>query len=251
MLKGRYKAWVFSITLHVLILLIFAKHAQRVIVAPWLEPKGLMQAYVTVDLTTLPRLNIDVEKTPEEKAKSSQLGSATEPKSEDTASEVAEQPSYAAMNESTLSLAAQTNSRGRTMTNASTVATPTKEPEIVASEVSSRPFKKLNPYAPLPNMDVEYNQSTAHATGNLHSATNNASGVRITSPKEYSISSEATVLWENGDGSRRIEMLNGQCYGIDFNSVFGKSGVPSGSPRPCEDKEAALFKEIMNKWSKK
>ncbi|WP_417699535.1 hypothetical protein [Pseudoalteromonas lipolytica] len=68
--------------------------------------------------------------------------------------------------------------------------------EIVASEVSSRPFKKLNPYAPLPNMDVEYNQSTAHVTGNIHSATNNASGVRITSPKEYSISSEATVLRE-------------------------------------------------------
>ncbi|HAU03285.1 MAG TPA: hypothetical protein DCS78_00340, partial [Pseudoalteromonas shioyasakiensis] len=113
------------------------------------------------------------------------------------------------------------------------------------------PFKKLNPYAPIPQLNFENGSANASLFEQGEVTISNSPAGRVTVPAQLTVSDKATVVWQNGDGSKRIEVLNGMCYGIDFNSVFGKSGVPSGSPRPCEDKEAKLFKDIMNKWSKK
>ncbi|WP_462174812.1 hypothetical protein [Pseudoalteromonas gelatinilytica] len=134
------------------------------------------------------------------------------------------------------------------MTN-NRVIKPSQTPDN--SKTTEVPFKKLNPYAPIPKLNFENGSSNSSLFGQVEGANNNLPVGRVSVPAQLTVSDKATVVWQSGDGSKRIEVLNGMCYGIDFNSVFGKSGVPSGSPRPCEDKEAKLFKDIMNKWSKK
>jgi hypothetical protein len=114
-----------------------------------------------------------------------------------------------------------------------------------------KPFKKLNPYAPIPQLmpsnkagiSFDYSQATISQSGKEVQ--------RVTVPKEHSSSFESEVLWQNADGSKRLEMYKGMCYKIDFNGVMGKVGLPQGSPRPCKDNDGILFNKIMDKWNKK
>ncbi|WP_462174814.1 hypothetical protein [Pseudoalteromonas gelatinilytica] len=56
MLKGNYKAWIISITLHAMLLLLFVRYGKSVKLPAVAEPPKVINAYVSVDLTSLPSL---------------------------------------------------------------------------------------------------------------------------------------------------------------------------------------------------
>ena len=245
MLKGSYKAWMISIALHAVILFLFAQHMRSVSVSPVSDSVNVIHAYVSVDLTALPSIKKSEKITSKEKQNDSRL----KPQTKEA------EPSH-------LGQSADTKAANRSLKEpkavqavaaepSKEVETLTAEPKTNSEETAEKPFKKLNPYAPIPELKFENGFSNASALGQINAANNNSPVGRVTVPAQLTVSDKATILWQNGNGSKRTEMLNGLCYDIDFNTVFGKSGVPSGSPRPCEDKEAKLFKEIMNKWRKK
>ncbi|RZF91162.1 hypothetical protein EXT42_13750 [Pseudoalteromonas sp. CO302Y] len=243
MLKGSYKAWMISIALHAVILFLFAQHMRSV--SPVSDSVNVIHAYVSVDLTALPSIKKSEKITSKEKQNDPRL-----------------KPQTKKAEPSQLGQSADTKAANRSLKEPKAVqavaAKPSKgvetlaaEPKTNSEETAEKSFKKLNPYAPIPELKFENGFSNASAFGQVNAANNNLPVGRVTVPTQLTVSDKATILWQNGNGSKRTEMLNGLCYDIDFNSVFGKSGVPSGSPRPCEDKEAKLFKEIMNKWRKK
>ncbi|WP_462178193.1 hypothetical protein [Pseudoalteromonas gelatinilytica] len=241
MLKGNYKAWIISITLHAMLLLLFARYGKSVKLPAVAEPPKVINAYVSVDLTSLPSLQKTQDKPLLEQPQEIVDEAKALPKKEEAAYSSSKQKSDAKVIEHSVS-------EPKEVTN-NKVIKPSQTPDN--SKTTEVPFKKLNPYAPIPQLNFENSSSNSSLFGQVEGANNNLPVGRVSVPAQLTVSDKATVVWQSGDGSKRIEVLNGMCYGIDFNSVFGKSGVPSGSPRPCEDKEAKLFKEIMNKWSKK
>ena len=240
MLKGNYKAWIISIALHAVLLLLFARYGKLVKLPAVAEPPKVINAYVSVDLTSLPSLQKIQEKPSPEQTEGMPDEVNSLPKNEK-----ASQSSYEQISDPNTVNPTKDEPKKAT----SEVVGPNQALEN--SKITELPFKKLNPYAPIPQLNFENGSANASLFGQDEAANDKSPTGRVTVPAQLTVSDKATVVWQNGDGSKRIEVLNGMCYGIDFNSVFGKSGVPSGSPRPCEDKEAKLFKEIMNKWSKK
>ncbi|RJF34036.1 hypothetical protein [Pseudoalteromonas gelatinilytica] len=241
MLKGNYKAWIISITLHAMLLLLFARYGKSVKLPAVAEPPKVINAYVSVDLTSLPSLQKTQDKPLPEQPQEIVDEAKALPQKEEAADSSSKQKSDAKVIEHSVS-------EPKEVTN-NKVIKPSQTPDN--SKTTEVPFKKLNPYAPIPQLNFENGSSNSSLFGQVEGANNNLPVGRVSVPAQLTVSDKATVVWQSGDGSKRIEVLNGMCYGIDFNSVFGKSGVPSGSPRPCEDKEAKLFKDIMNKWSKK
>jgi hypothetical protein len=239
-LKGNYKAWIISIALHAVLLLLFARYGKFVKLPAVSEPPKVINAYVSVDLTSLPSLQKIQEKLSPEQTQVKPDEVKSLPKSEETSQSSSQQISDTKVINPTINEPKEATSE---------VVKPNQTAEN--SKVAEEPFKKLNPYAPIPQLNFENGSANASLFGQDEATVSNSPAGRITVPAQLTVSDKATVVWQNGDGSKRIEVLNGMCYGMDFNSVFGKSGVPSGSPRPCEDKEAKLFKNIMNKWSKK
>ena len=240
MLKGNYKAWIISITLHALLLLLFARYGKSVKLPAVAEPPKVINAYVSVGLTSLPSLQKIQEKPSPEQTEGMPEEAKSLPKKEETSQNSSQQINDTKVINPTINEPKEATSE---------VVKPIQTAEN--SKIAEEPFKKLNPYAPIPQLNFENGSSNSSLFGQVEGANNNLPVGRVSVPTQLTVSDKATVVWQSGDGSKRIEVLNGMCYGIDFNSVFGKSGVPSGSPRPCEDKEAKLFKEIMNKWSKK
>ena len=240
MLKGNYKAWIISITLHVMLLLLFARYGKSVKLPAVAEPPKVINAYVSVGLTSLPSLQKIQEKPSPEQTEGMPEEAKSLPKKEETSQNSSQQINDTKVINPTINEPKEATSE---------VVKPIQTVEN--SKIAEEPFKKLNPYAPIPQLNFENGSSNSSLFGQVEGANNNLPVGRVSVPTQLTVSDKATVVWQSGDGSKRIEVLNGMCYGIDFNSVFGKSGVPSGSPRPCEDKEAKLFKEIMNKWSKK
>ncbi|MCF2902343.1 hypothetical protein ACSFVZ_15030 [Pseudoalteromonas sp. SYSU M81236] len=238
MLKGTYKAWIISITLHAVLLLLFAQYGKFVkLPVAATEPPKVINAYVSVDLTSLPSLQKIQEKPSPEQTEGMPDEVNSLPKKEETSQSSSGQIS-------------DSNTVNPTIDEPKKATSEVVKPNqtLENSKIAEEPFKKLNPYAPIPQLNFENGSANASLFG--QDEANSPSG-RVTVPAQLTVSDKATVVWQSGDGSKRIEVLNGMCYGINFNSVFGKSGVPSGSPRPCEDKDAKLFKEIMNKWSNK
>ena len=239
MLKGNYKAWIISISLHTVLLLLLARYGKFVKLHAVSEPPKVINAYVSVDLTKLPSLQKTQDK----------------PLS-DQPPEIVDEAKALPLREETLHSSPKQKSDDRvveySVSESQEVTTEVAKPNQASehSKTTEVPFKKLNPYAPIPELKFENDSSNASLFGQVNAANSNSSVGRISVPVQLTVSDKAKVVWQSGDGSKRIEVLNGMCYGVDFNSVFGKSGVPSGSPRPCEDKDAKLFKEIMNKWSK-
>ena len=240
MLKGNYKAWIISITLHALLLLLFARYGKSVKLPAVAEPPKVINAYVSVGLTSLPSLQKIQEKPSPEQTEGMPEEAKSLPKKEETSQNSSQQINDTKVINPTINEPKEATSE---------VVKPIQTAEN--SKVAEEPFKKLNPYAPIPQLNFENGSANASLFGQGEATISNSPAGRVTVPAQLTVSDKATVVWQNGDGSKRIEVLNGMCYGIDFNSVFGKSGVPSGSPRPCEDKEAKLFKDIMNKWGKK
>ncbi|MDI4670374.1 hypothetical protein MKZ42_09650 [Pseudoalteromonas shioyasakiensis] len=240
MLKGNYKAWIISIALHAVLLLLFTRYGKSVKLPAVAEPPKVINAYVSVDLTSLPSLQKIQEKPSPEQTEGMPDEVNSLPKNEK-----ASQSSYEQISDPNTVNPTKDEPKKAT----SEVVGPNQALEN--SKITELPFKKLNPYAPIPQLNFENGSANASLFEQGEVTISNSPAGRVTVPAQLTVSDKATVVWQNGDGSKRIEVLNGMCYGIDFNSVFGKSGVPSGSPRPCEDKEAKLFKDIMNKWSKK
>ena len=240
MLKGNYKAWIISITLHALLLLLFARYGKSVKLPAVVEPPKVINAYVSVDLTSLPSLQKIQEKPSPEQTQEMPDEAMPLPKNEDVSQGSFQQMTDAKAINPTINEPKEASSE---------IVKSAQTPEH--SKITELPFKKLNPYAPIPQLNFENGSANESLFGQGEATISNSPAGRVTVPAQLTVSDKATVVWQNGDGSKRIEVLNGMCYGIDFNSVFGKSGVPSGSPRPCEDKEAKLFKDIMNKWGKK
>lgn len=240
MLKGNYKAWIISITLHALLLLLFARYGKSVKLPAVAEPPKVINAYVSVGLTSLPSLQKIQEKPSPEQTEGMPEEAKSLPKKEETSQNSSQQINDTKVINPTINEPKEATSE---------VVKPIQTAEN--SKIAEEPFKKLNPYAPIPQLNFENGSANASLFGQGEATISNSPAGRVTVPAQLTVSDNATVVWQNGDGSKRIEVLNGMCYGIDFNSVFGKSGVPSGSPRPCEDKEAKLFKDIMNKWGKK
>lgn len=237
MLKGNYKAWIISISLHAVLLLLFTRYGKSVKLPAVVEPPKVINAYVSVDLTSLPSLQKSLDKPLPEQTEGMPDEVNSLPKNEETSQSSSGQIS-------------DSNTVNPTIDEPKKATSEVVKPNqtLENSKIAEEPYKKLNPYAPIPQLNFENGSANASLFG--QDEANSPSG-RVTVPAQLTVSDKATVVWQNGDGSKRIEVLNGMCYGIDFNLVFGKSGVPSGSPRPCEDKEAKLFKDIMNKWSKK
>ena len=240
MLKGNYKAWIISISLHAVLLLLFTRYGKSLKLPAVAEPPKVINAYVSVDLTSLPSLQKIQEKPSPEQTEGMPDEVNSLPKNEK-----ASQSSYEQISDPNTVNPTKDEPKKAT----SEVVGPNQALEN--SKITELPFKKLNPYAPIPQLNFENGSANASLFEQGEVTISNSPAGRVTVPAQLTVSDKATVVWQNGDGSKRIEVLNGMCYGIDFNSVFGKSGVPSGSPRPCEDKEAKLFKDIMNKWSKK
>ena len=67
MLKVNYKAWIISISLHAVLLLLFARYGKSVKLPAVAEPPKVINAYVSVDLTSLPSLQKIQEKPSPEK----------------------------------------------------------------------------------------------------------------------------------------------------------------------------------------
>tara|TARA_Y100000780_G_scaffold87504_1_gene79426 strand:+ start:490 stop:1215 length:726 start_codon:yes stop_codon:yes gene_type:complete len=240
-LKGTYKAWIISITLHAVLLLLFAQYGKFVkLPVAATEPPKVINAYVSVDLTSLPSLQKIQEKPLPEQPQVMPDETKPLPEIEEASQNGSGQSNGVEVVEHLVNEPKEATTKIVKSNQASD-----------SSKTTEAPFKKLNPYAPIPQLNFENGSSNSSLFGQVEGANNNLPVGRVSVPAQLTVSDKATVVWQSGDGSKRIEVLNGMCYGIDFNSVFGKSGVPSGSPRPCEDKDAKLFKEIMNKWSNK
>ncbi|HCV02920.1 hypothetical protein L1264_10750 [Pseudoalteromonas sp. APAL1] len=241
MLKGTYKAWIISITLHAVLLLLFAQYGKFVkLPVAATEPPKVINAYVSVDLTTLPSFQKAQNKPLPEQPQAMPDEAKPLPEIEEASHSGSGQSNGVEVVEHSVNGPKEATTKIVKSNQASD-----------SSKTTEAPFKKLNPYAPIPQLKFENRATSASAFGQVEATNNNLPTGRVTVPEQLTVSDKATVIWQSGDGSKRIEVLNGMCYGINFNSVFGKSGVPSGSPRPCEDKDAKLFKEIMNKWSNK
>ena len=223
-----------------MLLLLFARYGKSVKLPAVAEPPKVINAYVSVGLTSLPSLQKIQEKPSPEQTEGMPEEAKSLPKKEETSQNSSQQINDTKVINPTINEPKEATSE---------VVKPIQTAEN--SKIAEEPFKKLNPYAPIPQLNFENGSANESLFGQGEATISNSPAGRVTVPAQLTVSDNATVVWQNGDGSKRIEVLNGMCYGIDFNSVFGKSGVPSGSPRPCEDKEAKLFKDIMNKWGKK
>ena len=240
MLKGNYKAWIISISLHAVLLMLFTRYGKSLKLPAVAEPPKVINAYVSVDLTSLPSLQKPQDKPSPEQTEVMPDEVKSLPRKEETSQNSSQQINDTKVINPIINEPKEASSE---------IVKSAQTPEH--SKITELPFKKLNPYAPIPQLNFENGSANASLFEQGEVTISNSPAGRVTVPAQLTVSDKATVVWQNGDGSKRIEVLNGMCYGIDFNSVFGKSGVPSGSPRPCEDKEAKLFKDIMNKWSKK
>ena len=83
MLKGNYKAWIISISLHAVLLLLFTRYGKSVKLPAVAEPPKVINAYVSVDLTSLPSLQKPQDKPIPEQTQEMPDKAKSLPKNED------------------------------------------------------------------------------------------------------------------------------------------------------------------------
>ncbi|TMP11713.1 hypothetical protein CWC11_01330 [Pseudoalteromonas sp. S3178] len=253
MFKNNYKTWGISIGLHVVI--IYSVSRQTVEVQQP-EKVTVMQAYVMVDLAAVPDINSSTQPAFaatafESEAKLSEVEQSTEQpeaklRKHDAKSHVDEP-----------AIISKTSPQTKPSSNSAKVEPPSvqvaadKHKVGVDQQGAEQPFKKLNPYAPIPLITPP--NEVRNSFDYPHSAIPQSADdkLRLTVPKEHTSSFQSDVVWQSADGSQRMEMYKGMCYKIDFNGVMGKVGLPQGSPRPCKDNDGILFDKIMDKWNSK
>lgn len=253
MFKNNYKAWCISIGLHVVIIYLVSR---QTVAVQQPEKVKVMQAYVMVDLTTMPEINSSMQPAfaatvLENEAKLSEGEQSGEQPE-------AQQPKHKApVHADATSVMGEANTQVNPRPSLSRVESSVAQVVIdnqkgeVDQQGLQQSFKKLNPYVPIPNFTPSTTATVSFDFSEQFSEKIKNTQQRVTVPKEHSSSFESEILWQNADGSKRMEMYKGMCYKIDFNGVMGKVGLPQGSPRPCKDNDAILFDKIMDKWNKK
>ncbi|MBG9996246.1 hypothetical protein I6F50_14330 [Pseudoalteromonas sp. NZS127_1] len=256
MSKGNAWPWVISLCIHAIVL--YFLFSQSINVAPPKEEKSaIIQAYVTVNLASLPKPSSIVTTTnaPDIKPVNTKTDAPNAATSNTT-------PIKKDSTKAKVKVTKKTQAKTTTLPQAQTELKkePVKpvEPQLAApSEPTtkvSQTFKKLNPYAPLfgspvNNMTHKKMVSFGEDKSSENDEINN--NPTIKTPVK---SANSEVISQNTAGTRRLEKFNGKCYLIDTSTVFGSNGMPQGSGKPCpEDKtdKEIMFEKIMEKWSRK
>ena len=253
MFKGNYSSWIISIGLHVILIIVIAKQSLPV---PNSDAATIMKAYVMVNLASLP----DITPSP--------LIIATQEVNPNTKLTVKKDEVLInrSAKDNQLSELKQSDTQQSKHLEQLAVAKPSeaslkKEPALVASpavafENKKAGFKKLNPYALLPeksagnfsNQDIVMFEHLKQKT--VEEITSND---RITVPKEHLNDERAEIISTSGGGTKWVEKWRGKCYDIDLTSVFGQAGMPQGGPRLCPGEKSdnqVIFEKSMNKWSR-
>jgi len=222
---------------------------------------AIVQAYVTVNLASLPKPSSVVTTT-----------NAPDIEPVDTKSDVSNTatsnatPIKTGSTKAEVKVTQNTQAKRTTLPRAQTElknnsAEPLKSQPAASAKSSSAPsskspqtFKKLNPYAPvfgspINNMTHKKMITFGEGKGSTNEEINNE--LTIKTPVK---SDKSEVISQNTTGTKRLEKFNGKCYLIDIATVFGRNGLPQGSGKPCpEDKtdKEIMFEKIMKKWSRK
>ncbi|MEM5508240.1 hypothetical protein WNY98_05130 [Pseudoalteromonas sp. AS71] len=244
--KGNAWPWIISFCIHAIVL--YFLFSQSIKVAPPKEKESaIIQAYVTVNLASLPRPSSVVTTT-----------NAPDIKPVNTKTDA---PNAATSNTTPIkkdSTKAKTTTLQKAQTELKKDPVKSLEPQSAAPSEppkrASQTFKKLNPYAPLfgspvNNMTHKKMVSFGEDNGSASDEINNKPTIKTPVKSDNS-----EVISQNTTGTRRLEKFNGKCYLIDTSTVFGSNGMPQGSGKPCpEDKtdKEIMFEKIMKKWSRK
>tara|TARA_R110001606_G_scaffold346647_2_gene495601 strand:- start:521 stop:1393 length:873 start_codon:yes stop_codon:yes gene_type:complete len=247
--KGNYKAWGISIGLHVVVICLISR--QTIEIAQ--PPTGkVIKAYVMVDLATLPS----------NKNSKQPSASFSENNTELDASELTTKPLKERDFENDKQLESDLPDGAITANGNTATSTDGKKHNVdkvvidnikskVNSKAKQQSFKKLNPYALIPQFSTSNKAIVSFDYTQIATLPNRKNHQQITVSIEHSSDLKSVILWQNADGGKRTEMYKGMCYDIDFNGVMGKVGLPQGSPRPCKNNDAILFDKIMDKWNVK
>nr|WP_206009442.1 hypothetical protein [Pseudoalteromonas sp. Z1A6] len=213
----------------------------------------VINAYVMVNLSTLPKLSIVntttnapiVEPTKLEVKKAPEL--ASEPvstnKTPTTQTQVPKAPK-------------QRDEKPKTTTVTKSTITNKPQPPAHTINTNTQTFKKLNPYAPIygaPINNLTHKKMVTFGEADNSDSTDDAIAATptIKSPVK---SQKSEVISQNKIGTRRLEKFNGKCYLIDTSTVFGSNGMPQGSAQTCPGEQTddeILFNKIMDKWARK
>mgnify|MGYP001233865652 CR=1 FL=1 len=246
--KGNAWPWVISLCIHAIVL--YFLFSQSIKVAPPKEEKNaIIQAYVTVNLASLPKLSSVVTTT-----------NAPDIKTVNTKTDA---PNSATSNTTPIKKdSTKAKVRVTKKTQANTITLPKTQTELKKDPVeplvvapsepttkASHTFKKLNPYAPLfgspvNNMTHKKMVSFGEDNGSASDEINNKPTIKTPVKSDNS-----EVISQNTTGTRRLEKFNGKCYLIDTSTVFGSNGMPEGSAQNCPGEQSddeILFKDDVN-----
>ncbi|MEL0654252.1 hypothetical protein V6257_04345 [Pseudoalteromonas issachenkonii] len=250
--KGNAWPWVISLCIHAIVL--YFLFSQSIEVAPPKEEKSaIIQAYVTVNLASLPKPSSVVTTTnaPDIKPVNTKTDAPNAVTSNTTP---IKKDSTKAKVKVTKKTQAKTITLPKAQTELKKEPVKSVDPELAApsepTTKASQTFKKLNPYAPLFGFPVNnMTHKRMVSFGEDKSSTNDEINNKLIIKTPIK-SDNSEVISQNTTGTRRLEKFNGKCYLIDTSTVFGSNGMPQGSGNPCpEDKtdKEIMFEKIMKK----
>ena len=254
--KGNAWPWVISFCIHAIVL--YFLFSQSIKVAPPKEEKNaIIQAYVMVNLASLPKPSPVVATTnaPDIKPVNTKTDAPNAATSNTTP---IKKDSTKAKVKVTKKIKAKTTTLQKAQTELKKEPVKPVELQLAApSEPTtkvSQTFKKLNPYAPLFGSPVNNMTNKKMVSFDEDKSSENDEINDKPTIKTPVKSDKSEVISQNTTGTRRLEKFNGKCYLIDTSTVFGSNGMPQGSGKPCpEDKtdKEIMFEKIMKKWSRK
>ncbi|WP_024603758.1 MULTISPECIES: hypothetical protein [unclassified Pseudoalteromonas] len=254
--KGNAWPWIISLCIHAIVLYFLFSQSIRV-APPKQEKNAIIQAYVTVNLASLPKPSSVVTTTnaPDIKTVNTKTDAPNSVTSNTT-------PIKKDSTKAKVRVTKKTQAKTITLPKAQTErkndsVKPTEPQSAVPSEPptkASQTFKKLNPYAPLfgtpvNNMTHKKMVSFGEDKSSENEEINNKPTIKTPVKSDNS-----EVLSQNTIGTRRLEKFNGKCYLIDTSTVFGSNGMPQGSAQTCPGEQTddeILFNKIMDKWARK
>jgi len=227
------------------------------VVPPKEEKSAIIQAYITVNLASLPKPSSvvtttnapDIEPVNTKTDAPNAVTSNTTPIKKDSTKAKVKVAKKKQAKTTTLPKA-QTELKKEPVKSVDPELAAPSEPTTKASQT----FKKLNPYAPLfgsPVNNMTHKRMVSFGEDKSSGSDEINNKLIIKTPIK---SDNSEVISQNTTGTRRLEKFNGKCYLIDTSTVFGSNGMPQGSGNPCpEDKtdKEIMFEEIIKKWSHK
>ena len=254
--KGNAWPWVISLCIHAIVL--YFLFSQSIKVAPPKEEKSaIIQAYVTVNLASLPKPSSvvtttnapDIEPVNTKTDAPNAATSNTTPIKKDSTKAKVKVTKKTQAKTTTLQKAQTELKKEPVKPVESQLATPS-EPTTKVSQT----FKKLNPYAPLFGSPVNNMTNKKMVSFDENKSSENDEINNKPTIKTPVKSDKSEVISQNTTGTRRLEKFNGKCYLIDTSTVFGSNGMPQGSAQTCPGEQTddeILFNKIMDKWARK